>query len=110
MEYTPLPDHVVFIAVVFYVLDVAWCLTSGTVTRVVEMRGSGAEGVNFLRSYVTKVSVLLILVGNFKIGKSDREEDLQVLRTTKLEDRRKGNRELERQLFRPVNGRSRSLW
>lgn len=105
-----MPDHVIFVAVVFYVLDVAWSLTCSTVTRVVEMRGSGAEGVNFLRSYVPKVSVPLILIGDFKIEKGDREEDLQVLRTTKLEGRRKGNRELERQLLRPVNGRSRSLW
>lgn len=108
VEHTPLPDHVVFVAVMFHVLDVARSLTSETETRVIEVGGSGGESVYFLQSHDTKVSVLLtrqrkrwivrkgILNGELCPDKGDRGEDLQVSRWRWLEDRQKGNRELKR--------------
>ena len=108
VEHTPLPDHVVFVAVVFHVLDVARSLTSEAETRVVEVGGSGREGVDFLQSHSTKVSDLLTiqrkrviarkghLIGELCPDKGDRGEDFQVSRWRWLEDRQKGNRELKR--------------
>lgn len=40
VEYTPLPDHIIFIAVVFYVLDVARGLASESETGIIKVGGS----------------------------------------------------------------------
>ena len=103
-----MPDHVVFVAVVFHVLDIARSLSSKAETRVVEVRGSGGEGVDFLHPHGTKVSVLLTAQRKRSIARKghmirelcpdrgDGNEELQVLRWRWLEDRQRGSREPKR--------------
>ena len=55
VEHTPLPDHIVLVAVVFYVFDVARGVTIKAETRVVEVGGSGGKRVDFLKSRGTNL-------------------------------------------------------